>query len=433
VQRITPKQNDKSWSVVPNLWGGIVAPPGYLKSPILNSVTAPLRRIEDFWRACHEEKIADYEKAKAQSKLREQVWQRQAAKAIANGKPVPPQPTSANAPPAEPRLVTTDSTFEKLHEIISANPAGVLVLRDELTGWLAGLEREGREGERAFFLQAWSGDSSYTMDRIGRGSIHVPAVCISLFGGIQPARLRSYLADAVRGGANDDGLFQRFQMMVWPDVRSSWTLVDRPPNASAVAAAERAYTILADLPAADPVQLRFDSEAQQYFYTWWAQLEQKIRGDSGLHPAMIGHLSKYRSLTPTLAALFELIDAVMKSPPLIREEMPVNLEHAQQAVNFCAYLESHANRIYSCIVSAENRAAGELARHLKKGDLPSPFRTRSIYLKGWAGLDGPESVRGALAVLEDAGWTRRMDSAPATAGGRPSESWLINPKIRGQE
>ena len=34
--RIQPKANDPSWVVVPNLWGGIVAPPGMLKSPVIN-------------------------------------------------------------------------------------------------------------------------------------------------------------------------------------------------------------------------------------------------------------------------------------------------------------------------------------------------------------------------------------------------------------
>jgi hypothetical protein len=78
----------------------------------------------------------------------------------------------------------TDATFEKLHEILAQNPAGVLVIRDELTGWLAELDRLGRKGERAFFLQAWNGDSGFTVDRIGRGSIYVPAVCVSLLGNI---------------------------------------------------------------------------------------------------------------------------------------------------------------------------------------------------------------------------------------------------------
>jgi hypothetical protein len=42
------------------------------------------------------------------------------------------------------------------------------------------------QSQRAFYLEAWSGDSGFTIDRIGRGTIHVEDCCISLFGGIQP-------------------------------------------------------------------------------------------------------------------------------------------------------------------------------------------------------------------------------------------------------
>ncbi len=38
-----------------------------------------------------------------------------------------------------------------------------------------------------------------------------------MLGGIQPGPLESYLRE-VFGGRGDDGLLQRFQLVVWPDV-----------------------------------------------------------------------------------------------------------------------------------------------------------------------------------------------------------------------
>jgi len=40
---IQPKANDTGWLVVPNLWGGIIAPPGFMKSP--SSRLLPVRCI----------------------------------------------------------------------------------------------------------------------------------------------------------------------------------------------------------------------------------------------------------------------------------------------------------------------------------------------------------------------------------------------------
>ena len=60
-----------------------------------------------------------------------------------------------------------------------------MVSRDEISGWFEVLERAGREGDRQFFLEAWSGAGGHSYDRVGRGSLYIPHVCISLFGTIQ--------------------------------------------------------------------------------------------------------------------------------------------------------------------------------------------------------------------------------------------------------
>ncbi len=425
---IIPKQEDKSWRVVPNLWGAIVAPPGMMKSPILRAVTMPLAQIEEKWRLEFENAYGDFEIAKEQKELCLQAWREQYKQAVKKGEDTPIQPDRKLCSPSQRRLVLTDATFEKLHEILAQNPAGVLVIRDELTGWLSELGRLGREGERAFFLQAWNGDAGFTVDRIGRGSIHVPAVCVSLVGNIQPTRLRSYLSDAIEGGPTDDGLFQRFQILVWPDLPGRWQLVDRPANLLAVQTAERVFFMLAELPVDDPVLMCFSPEAQQLFFEWLRELEQKVRGDSGLAAALVAHLAKYRSLMPSLAGLFELAD-LAASDNLSNKEIPISVEHAKQAAALCDFFELHARRVYACVISPETRSAREFARHIKSGDLPYAFTTRSMYLKGWASLDTPDRVRGALALLEEAGWVCRAELPSSPAGGRPSEMWIVSPKV----
>ena len=87
------------------------------------------------------------------------------------------------------RFKTNDPTVEKLGELLRDNPAGLLYMRDELVGLIASWDKQGREGDRQFFLEAWNGDGTYDTDRIGRGTILIPNLCVTIFGGMQPDKL----------------------------------------------------------------------------------------------------------------------------------------------------------------------------------------------------------------------------------------------------
>jgi hypothetical protein len=427
---VRPKKDDYSWEVIPNLWGAVIAPPGFMKSPVLTSVTRPLVKVEAEWAKQYRDQSSEWELKQEQKEIAHQSWKEEYKRSLKKGAGVPLADTDnvgKEDKPRQPRLVTTDATYEKLHEIMQDNPAGVLVIRDELTGWLADLEKRGRESERSFYLQAWNGDAPFTIDRIGRDSIYVPAACVSVIGNIQPARLRSYLSDAIFDGPGNDGLFQRFQLLVWPDCNPDWTLIDRPPNSKVFALAEKTIRALVALSEDTPVRMRFDAVAQLMFYEWWTELEPTVLGAQDvMHPAMIAHLAKYRSLMPTLAALFELT-ARIDSSVGVGSEVVISLDRARQAGAYCEYLKSHANRVYGCLVSPEVGAAQELSRHIRARHLPDLFTTRDVYRKHWRGLDVPEKTQGALALLGDAGWIRRLDLADGF--GRPSDIWVINPEV----
>ncbi|MFL5516955.1 MAG: DUF3987 domain-containing protein, partial [Gemmatimonadales bacterium] len=104
---------------------------------------------------------------------------------------------------------------------------------------------QGRETDRAFYLEAWNGTGSFTCDRIGRGTVHAEAVCLSILGGIQPGPLGRYLRATARGGGQqDDGLVSRLQLLVYPDPCEHWKNVDCYPDAIAK---NRAHEVLSRL------------------------------------------------------------------------------------------------------------------------------------------------------------------------------------------
>jgi hypothetical protein len=430
---IQPKEHDGSWITVPNLWGGLIAPPGFMKSPVIQAATRPLTQIQNGWWCEHDEALKEYARTKEEHELRRAVWKEEYKKHAKRGTTPPGRPDDEPSEPKLQRLIVNDATFEALHRTMSENPAGILLIRDELTGWLARLDCEEYGDERAFALQAWNGDAAYTVDRISRGTIHVEACCMSVLGGIQPGRLRSYLVDALKDGPANDGLIQRFQLLVWPDP-SDWSYVDRPADAASEQIAARVFRELLNLDPQDPVRFRFASGAQELFIDWLAVLEIKVRGTE-LHPALISHLSKYRSLMPSLALLFELADRAsfegFDGSQLTGASNFVSLEHARQAAAFCEYLESHAGRVYSCVVTPQVRAASELAEKIKQRRVGADgfFSCRDVYLKGWSGLDSREAVKRAAEILKDAGWLREMPSETGPLGGRPSDRYQVNPRL----
>jgi len=351
------------------------------------------------------------------------------------GKTPPVRPIDEAKAPTLRRLIVNDATFEALHEIMVENPAGVLFIRDELTGWWAQLDRPGREGDRAFFLQAWNGDTGHDTDRITRGSLFAEACCLSMLGGIQPGRLRSYLVDALRDGPRNDGLIQGLQFWAWPDTAGTWGYVDRLPAPKCLEVVGQIFGKLVKLDPASAKRFRFEPDAQQLFIAFIKELESKVRGDS-LHPALISHLSKYRSLMPSLALLFELAECAANSDtPVVIEPTSVgavSLDHAKKAAAWCAYLESHARRVYSCIVTPPLRAARELAARISKrnvGGKDGFFSCREVYLKGWSGLNTPDAVKSAAEVLQDAGWVRAVAAESRPHGGRRADRYQINPRV----
>jgi hypothetical protein len=442
---VRPKQHD-DWTVVPNLWGGVVGRPSIvLKSPSLQEVVRPLERLasdarEQYEAACKSHD-ADMEAYKAQresiKKMMGQAAQGKKQKdsdagidmAYAKAQFMELQEP---APPKWRRYKTNDATIEKLGELLADNPRGLLVFRDELIALFSSWDQQGHESDRAFFLECWNGNGSHDTDRIGRGSIRVEHACISLLGGIQPAKLQTYLYGAMRGHDND-GLVQRLQLLVYPDEPPLTPIVDRHPD---VAARNKVYAIIGKLADANfedygaTVEencipyFHFDANAQQFVYEWLEDLNYRLRADED-EAIITEHLGKYRSLMPSLALIFHLGDvasgAVLPGP--------IPAVTARRAMAWCDYLESHARRIYGLVTNVHVEAAVRLSRRILAGELGEAFTLRDVYRKHWGLLDDKDIAESACDELVALGWLRE-EIAPAFSHRPRSTEYVVNPRIK---
>ncbi len=168
--------------------------------------------------------------------------------------------------------------------------------------------------------------------------------------------------------------------------------------------------------------LRFSPEAQVLFDAWRGELEKRLRGDELKNtPAFEAHLSKYRSLMPSLALLFHLIHGGSHD---------VCLDCARLAAGWCEYLEHHAKKIYAEELAPGLGGAHALAVKIRQGAVKDGDSLRDTYRHRWAGLTNAESVSAALDVLHDAGWIR---IETVLTGGRDSEIIRLNPKLGGEK
>ncbi len=423
-------QSRTSWIEAPNLWGCIVGRPGAMKSPALNEALRPLQRLETAARADHQSAMTRHALEVEAFKIHKDEHGKKLRQFVQKGG----NDFSAFANLLEPeapkakRYIVGDTTYEALVEIIGANPNGVLAHRDELVALLRTLDREDNAAARGFFLTAWNGTSGYSVDRITRTGAHLDAVCLSLIGSTQPGRIAEYVRRATSGGAGDDGLLQRFGLVVWPDQSPEWREVDKFPDTQARDAAFRCFDRLNNLEA-DSVNaerdefeslpyLRFAPEAAGLFSEWRADLESLLRSD--LHPALESHFAKYRKLVPGLALINHLADGgcgPVSEPALLR------------ALAMSQYLMTHARRVYGAGTESEVAVAKAILTRIRKAELKDGFSARDIYRSGWAGLSERDAVLSSLSLLEDLDWI--VQEVQPTSG-RARTVYRINPRMEGK-
>jgi len=442
---IRPKQQD-DWEVIPNLWGACIGRPSVvLKSPSMREPMQLLERLQAEHGERYEQKKAgaEFEKLANEAMLKD-VKDQLAQKAKGYGKDRVVNPDgmaklkadymelTQNAKPEPTRRLfkTNETSIQSMTVLQNQNPRGILVFRDELTGLLVKWDKEDGTDERAYFLEGWNGNGSYTDVKIGRGLTDAKNICISLLGGIQPDKLKRYLYQAMQG--NNDGLMQRLQLAVWPDEPEHWLLIDTKPNK---ADKQRAYDILQVLAELDFSQygaaqgdyddrpyFRFDEAGQAVFNEWLTEL-QTVKLQQEDNPLMVEHFGKFRSLMPSLALIFHLIEIAAGNA-----SGPVSVKAACLAVAWCNYLESHARRIYAMAESPEHEAAVRLADKIKAKALPSPFTVKTVYDKGWHGLKDKQEVEAACNILMDENWLIMERKPIGKLGGRPPlPEYHINP------
>jgi hypothetical protein len=285
------------WKEPPVIWTAAIGNPSAGKSPALDATMEPARELEAELNADYLDRVREWNGGALAAELHQQTWEQAVKTAIDKHLALPAMPADCD-PPARPhrrRLITSDTTPEKLVEVVAANPFGVLLHRDELAGWLGNMDRYGGSGgDRALYLEAY-GARPYTRDRMkDPNPIQCDALAVCICGGIQPDRLASLLL-----AGDDDGLVARI-LYFWPDPAPVTAAHRMPPVPSPLPALQKLASLT--FPETGALAVPFTAEAADDMVSWQSGVRAMEASASGM---MLSWLGKMPGLAARLALILE--------------------------------------------------------------------------------------------------------------------------------
>jgi len=403
-------QLKRGWSEPAILWGAIIGESGSTKSPALELALRAVRERQRKAMREHVEAMRAYEAERLNHERDLTAWKRSKA----DGDP----PEAPEAPTCE-RCWTDDATIEALAKLLQDNPRGLLVIRDELAGWLH-FDRYtsgggGKGGEASKWLEMFGG-RALVVDRKTSGTIYVPQAAVSIVGGIQPGILARYVGKEHR----DNGLLARLLLTMPPRRPKVWTEADIDPVAEAGIAA--IFEALQDLtPASNPdgepcpaiVQLTVEGRRA------WIAFYNEHNAEAA---NLCGDLAAAWSKLEGYAARFALVHH------LIRQVSGEDVGEGVDAVSIAAgvklsrWFAHEAKRVYAML------AEDDEARQRRQSVELIERKGGSVTVRDWQRTRSHRSAYDAEAELGElltAGVGQWGEVAPGPKGGRPSKRFIL--------
>jgi Protein of unknown function (DUF3987) len=370
------------------------------------------------------DRLRDWQSAVEFDTVAKKRWKDEFRQAQEKKKPPPPmpKPTAPDIAPEKPRLRQHDVTIEQAGAVLAtAAPKGMMVVRDEIAGWLMGMGAYN-PASRAFWLESFGG-RPYRVERRSHGKepIEIERLAVAVYGGTQPERLFELATGP------DDGLFSRI-LWSWPD-SVPFRLGEKTPG---VAWAIETLDRLRELDLAPgnppmPILMPLTPDAQQSMEKFGKEMEERLDQAGGLLRSAFG---KARGAALRLSLALEWLwwcaRTDLSSPP----DSISRKAFAAAATLVGEYFMPMAKRVFGDAGATDvERNAATLARWILK-ERPNDAHVRTLIREvRLPGLRSAEQIKAAAKILVDADWLR----APVIGFGAQSKVvYAINPKLWGQ-
>ncbi len=289
--RANPKYG---WNEVTAVWVCSIGNVSSGKSPGQDPIGNLLTKLEVAEAVANQPKVDDYNTKLQISRIALKAWAKDVAEAIENDIPLPDKPAAANEPerPISTRIITSNATVEAVSQILKYQPNGMLLHRDELSGWLNEMNKFSNGGDREFWLEAFGG-RRYTIDRVKFNGAPqaIPLLTMSVLGTIQPEKL-----EALIDKSPDDGLVERF-LWCWPEYNGNFSLESVPIDETGpLETLRRIFKIEMDMArdfSLQPQPVHLSPEAREIFQAFGRFNKGRVPMHSGKYAGALGKATGY--------------------------------------------------------------------------------------------------------------------------------------------
>jgi hypothetical protein len=407
-------QLKRGWSEPAVVWAAIVGDSGTLKSPALEVALRPVRKRQHAAMKRHADAMARYEIEWMQYEKELRAW-----KGVkANGDP-PQKP----AEPVADRCYADDTTIEALAVLLKQNWRGLLLVRDELSGWIGSFDRyaQGQGADAAKWLEMFGGRSIMVDRKSGPSkTIYVHRAAVSVTGGIQPATLQRALGVEHR----ENGLAARLLLACPTRQPKRWTEADISPKLENEIESifERLYSLLPGVDEngeAQPVDMPLSPAAKDAWITFYnahAREQAELTGD------LAATWSKLEGYAARLALVVHLVRWAA-SDPTLKDPDVIDDRSIQAGVELSTWFGHEARRVYSILgESPEQREHRRLVEMIQSRGGTATARQVQRSSRRYANAEDAEQ---ALQALVEAGVGVWEDPKPGPAGGRPVRRFVL--------
>jgi hypothetical protein len=408
----------RGWVEPAVLWGVLVGDSGTLKSPAIDAATKHVRQRQATAIDIYRDAMEHYERDLDQYKADLERWKHGGKK---KGEPAPEELVK----PACERFSCSDVTVEGLAVLLADAWRGLLLIRDELAGWVGGFDqyRNGKGSDTAHWLTIY-GARDLLVDRKGgdRRTIFVRRAAVSIVGGIQLETLRRTLGEK----HFENGLAARLLLAMPPRQPKQWTEteIDEQLDQKIGRLFDRLYEIEPGRDDSDqpkPITLGLSSSGKAAWVEFYDQHAKRQADASGRQAAA---LSKAEGAAARLALVLHCVREAAGDRTVSAQ---IDDQDIGAGVALARWYADEAERVYHVLQETDD---GRLRRQVVEliGRAGGKITANDLRRRSRHFADSEDAER-FLDELVAAGVGTWGPISTSDDGGRPSRQFLLSSSV----